>query len=339
MKKLILLLAFAISVIELNAQTIGSYTVVTKPDYELQYTVTKLSPAECSVKCINLTSENAIDVIPIAETIVIEGQEFTVTSVTSNGFSYCYSARRFELPNTIKSFGDQAFYYCNLATEIPMPESLVSIGNKCFYGCSITEAIIPSGVTYIPNSAFELCTELTTVEIPNGVTEIGIMAFKSCSRISEIELPESLKTIRDYAFSDCKNLTLVRCLATVPPTGNKIFYKTPEDMIIRVPAEALETYRTTEPWSQYDIRAIGSESIEEETASFGIYPNPAKENLYIETEMNIEEVNIYDIYGRQQTTVNGQQSTVIDVANLNRGIYFVRIKTENGEMVKRFIKE
>ena len=36
--------------------------------------------------------------------------------------------------------------------------------------------------------------------------------------------------------------------------------------------------------------------------------------------------------------VNGQQSTVIDVTSLNRGIYFVMIKTNEGVVTKRFIK-
>lgn len=340
MKKIILLLALIVTTIGLNAQSIGSYTIITNQDYELQYTVTKLSPAECSVKCFNLTSENAIDVIQIAETMTIEGKEFTVTSIASTGFSYCYSARKFELPSTITSIGDQAFYYCNLATEIAIPENVVHIGNKAFYGCPITEVIIPSGVTKINNGTFELCTELSNVEIPNGVTEIGAMAFKSCKRLTEIELPSSLKTIRDYAFSECSNLSLVKCLAPVPPTCNNIFKYTPEDMIIRVPAEYVELYKATAPWNKYDIRAIGTESIEEEVVSLGIYPNPVKNNLIIDADSKIEEVVIYDVYGKMVSEAQCLNDTkTADVSNLNRGIYFVKVKTNKGEMVKRFVKE
>ena len=42
---------------------------------------------------------------------------------------------------------------------------------------------------------------------------------------------------------------------------------------------------------------------------------------------------------RQQLTVNAQQSTVIDVANLNNGVYFVKVVANEGEAVKRFIKK
>ena len=70
-----------------------------------------------------------------------------------------------------------------------------------------------------------------------------------------------------------------------------------------------------------------------------IYPNPANDIIYIEAENEIEEVVVYDVYGRQQTTVNGQQSLSINISEFNSGIYFIRINTTNGIYVKRFIKE
>ncbi len=82
------------------------------------------------------------------------------------------------------------------------------------------------------------------------------------------------------------------------------------------------------------------EAIGELSSSFNIYPNPANDKLYIETEIEIEEVAVYDVYGRQQmlSAVSGQIS-VIDVANLNSGVYFVKIVTNEGDVVKRFVKQ
>ena len=81
----------------------------------------------------------------------------------------------------------------------------------------------------------------------------------------------------------------------------------------------------------------GEESIEEETAEFNIYPNPVEDKLNIETEVEILEVTIFDVYGRQQTTVNSQQS--MDVTSLNSGVYFVKVVTTEGEVVKRIVKK
>ena len=83
------------------------------------------------------------------------------------------------------------------------------------------------------------------------------------------------------------------------------------------------------------------EGIAELASSLNVYPNPVNDKLYIETEMNVEEVVVYTITGvivGQQSAVNSQQS-YIDVANLNSGVYFVKVVTENGEVVKRFIKK
>ena len=80
------------------------------------------------------------------------------------------------------------------------------------------------------------------------------------------------------------------------------------------------------------------EGVEELTSAINIYPNPVNDRLYIEAEVDAENVVVYDVFGRQQSTVNSQQSTVIDVSNLNTGIYIIKINTKEGNIVKQFIK-
>ena len=93
------------------------------------------------------------------------------------------------------------------------------------------------------------------------------------------------------------------------------------------------------PSEPYTITIV-DDAVEEMTAAFNVYPNPVNDRLYIETETEVKEVVVYDVYGRrQQTTDNGQQTLSIDVANLSNGVYFVKVVTENGEVVKSFIKK
>lgn len=82
------------------------------------------------------------------------------------------------------------------------------------------------------------------------------------------------------------------------------------------------------------------EGIEEMTSSVSMYPNPVSDKLYIETEVEIEEVVVYDVFGRHQVTEtpSRQGNLVVDVANLNSGVYFVKIVTSECEIVKRFVK-
>ena len=73
-----------------------------------------------------------------------------------------------------------------------------------------------------------------------------------------------------------------------------------------------------------------------------IYPNPVKDRLYIETESEIEDIVVFNIYGKSQNlriSESQNLSISIDVSNLNSGVYFVKINTANGNIVKRFVKE
>ena len=75
---------------------------------------------------------------------------------------------------------------------------------------------------------------------------------------------------------------------------------------------------------------------------FNIYPNPVNDKLYIETQTLTQTltIEIYDIYGRrQQLSAVSCQPSVIDLSNLKSGIYFVKINTEEGNIVKRIIKQ
>ena len=72
-----------------------------------------------------------------------------------------------------------------------------------------------------------------------------------------------------------------------------------------------------------------------------IYPNPAKDEIHISSEEMIEDVVVYDVYGRQQVNMTTRQqddNVTISVSDLNNGIYFVKVKTINNEIIKRFLK-
>ena len=89
------------------------------------------------------------------------------------------------------------------------------------------------------------------------------------------------------------------------------------------------------------VMTMSTMGIDETSAGFNIYPNPVQDKLYIEAEAVIEEVVVYDVYGRRQVTEtpSHQGNLSVDVSNLNSGVYFVQIKTEEGNITKRFVKE
>ena len=90
----------------------------------------------------------------------------------------------------------------------------------------------------------------------------------------------------------------------------------------------------------FDLVTEAVESITHNNTSLHLYPNPTENHLFIETEHEIEEIVIYDVYGRKCQQVNETTSQqVLDVTNLNTGIYFIKVVTDNNEIVKRFVKK
>ena len=72
--------------------------------------------------------------------------------------------------------------------------------------------------------------------------------------------------------------------------------------------------------------------------SISIYPHPLKDELIIESgDLNIETIQILDITGKTIQQINDIQRT-INVSQLSGGIYFVKIKTNKGELTKKVIK-
>lgn len=70
---------------------------------------------------------------------------------------------------------------------------------------------------------------------------------------------------------------------------------------------------------------------------FKLFPNPTSNILKIETSETINDIKIIDLAGRT-TAVSNFENNKIDVSNLSNGIYFIKIKTNNGDFEQKFIK-
>lgn len=143
-----------------------------------------------------------------------------------------------------------------------MLNGVTSIGHYAFFQCyNLTSVEIPSSVTSIGSYAFEYCRNLISVTISNGVTSIRDSAFNSCSSLASITIPSSVTSISFAAFSSCSALINVTVEATTPPTlSQSVFNFTHADLVIYVPAESVEAYKSATNWSTYasKIQAIPS---------------------------------------------------------------------------------
>ncbi|KGL63873.1 alpha-amylase family glycosyl hydrolase [Polaribacter sp. Hel1_85] len=77
---------------------------------------------------------------------------------------------------------------------------------------------------------------------------------------------------------------------------------------------------------------LSNEDIVLEESLFKIYPNPAKTNFTLSSE--VLDVNIYDVTGKQVKKYSKDivKTNFYNVSDLNHGIYFIRIKNKNNQI-------
>ena len=187
---------------------------------------------------------------------VLQNIDMSNTLVNTLPFGTFYSCRSLTsitLPDSLTSIGDYAFASCTSLTSINLPDSLTSIGNGAFSRCtSLTSITLPEGLTSIGDFAFFSCTSLTSINLPDSLTSIGIQAFYSCTSLTSINLPDSLTSIGGAAFYYCTSLSLVTSLPTIPPSlGSDVFGNTHANLIIKVPAQSVNAYKTATNWNSY----------------------------------------------------------------------------------------
>lgn len=111
---------------------------------------------------------------------------------------------------------------------------------------------IPTGVTSIGQYAFSSFTKLTHINIPTGVTGIEQYAFSGCTKLTHIDMSSSVTSIGAYALNNCKALKNIIMRSIEPPTTTTgSLNGVPSDANIYVPSEAVETYKTSNAWSNH----------------------------------------------------------------------------------------
>ena len=201
-----------------------------------------------------------------------------LTKIGESMFWGCTSLTSVNIPEGVTTIAKEAFRECSVLSSITIPNSVTEIDNFAFYRCrGITSMAIPSGVKSIGSSALEDCTSLTSLTLNEGLETIGGSAFEGCTGLKTLTIPSTVKSILLNAIKNCTNLTEVYCLAeNVPDTDDNAFDGTPtEKSTLHVPANAIDAYKSTWPWSDFkEIVALetdGMNDIKAEATDADIY--------------------------------------------------------------------
>lgn len=88
--------------------------------------------------------------------------------------------------------------------------------------------------------------------------------------------------------------------------------------------------------STNDISGISDDN----TVTTRLYPNPATNGITLQSNQNMKQVFIFDVYGKLVASESILQETAyINVEHLHAGMYLLRIETESGNSVMPFIKQ
>src|SRR5574344_214010 len=171
---------------------------------------------------------------------------YTILSGTTNvqvdGLSNS-SATTATIPATVSNGGttynvtsikEYAFYKSGLASiDLSQATNLQTIGANAFCDCISTDfkttigttAVKYNALTFIGNSAFGNCYNLTVFDISRakGLTSIENAAFCGCSNLESVPIPESVASIGNSAFSGCTKLASVTIPASVTSIGKSAF--------------------------------------------------------------------------------------------------------------------
>jgi len=83
-----------------------------------------------------------------------------------------------------------------------------------------------------------------------------------------------------------------------------------------------------------ELLAVSAYSI---TNLLSVYPNPTSKTVYINTNLSIDKIEIYNVFGK--LVKNKNNSKKINIEQLADGIYFAKIYSDNQMGIKKIIKK
>lgn len=149
----------------------------------------------------------------------------SVTFIDTAAFLRCTSLESVNIPDGVNTIPDDCFAYCSSLKSINL-NNVTTIGKGAFRSCSsLTELTIPDGVEVIGMSVFEECKSLATVKIGSGISRLPQDAFQRCSALENVEFsPESkLNELGTASFAYCTNLKSITLPSTLTMLNDRVF--------------------------------------------------------------------------------------------------------------------
>ena len=321
----------------------GSLTTVTIPDK-----VAKIG--RCAFQdCVNLTAVNIPDSVASIGDYAFINSNLTVVTV----------------PARVESIGSYAFGFCRNLTSINVNEDNMFFSSEdgVLFNKSKTTLIqypmgkpdayyaVPDGVTDIGTSAFRASLYLTAAVVSNSVTTIAQQAFANCGSLKSVTIGNSVTYIGYDAFNNPSTEEVFSLNENPPATApdNSTFADVDKHVcVLHLPAGCKNKYLAAPSWKDFLLveEDAGVANYELGMMNYLVYPNPTTGKITIRNEESgmSSEIGIYDMAGKKllsHTPLTSHSSPLIeiDISHLANGMYFLKVQTNNGTVMKKVVKE
>ena len=194
-----------------------------------------------------------------------------------------------------------------------------NISNSIFYGnirnSNATSVALSRGHTTLPANIF----------VYNSIDQASFSNLTYLSNISSLNPIFTMAVNNDFTLQSS---------SPAKDTGDnsKIPVGVTTDLL-----GAQRIFNTTVDMGAYEFGAPLSVSDNDMSTTFSIFPNPTRGVLNIDTEEQLEKIEVYNYIGQK---VMDSKQLQINTSQLNSGMYLLKVYGVNGKVgLKRFIKQ
>jgi hypothetical protein len=251
-----------------------------------------------------------------------------VTVVAFSGLggtlSSYYNYPENELP--LNSFSNGSFPNESKLKNVILPSSIISIGADAFYRCGkLIKIDFPASLTNIANGAFFTCIGLTSISFPTSVVSIGKAAFNYCENLKSIQTNSAIPIELNEDTSPFNGI-------------NKSV------VVLYVPAGTKNIYQNATVWKDFFNIVEDEMTLENGTMKRGndkviLFPNPVTESFRISGLEGRAVLTVSDLSGKLMFSKEIEGNEYIPVNLLAKGMYIVRVTSEEGRIERKLLKE
>jgi hypothetical protein len=108
----------------------------------------------------------------------------------------------------------------------------------------------------------------------------------------------------------------------------------------RTPQTTVDEIRVAGSWEEATGQPALSVADNVLSSKFKVYPNPANDVITVESKnINITAVSLYSVLGKQVLSGLQLKNNRLDISALSKGVYFMKINSDQGTVTKRIIKK